>query len=253
MKIVSYNLNGIRAAIKKGLLEWITTENPDIICIQETKAQPEDVDLADFEEAGYSGHWYSAVKKGYSGVLTLTKTEPERVETGMGIQLYDNEGRVIRTDFPGFTLLNCYFPSGTSGDARQAVKMEFLDDFYEWIRELKDTKSQLIIAGDYNIAHTPNDIHDPIRNKNTSGFKPEERAWMDKWFASGFTDPFRKLHPEKTEYSWWSYRAAARARNKGWRIDYISVSDNLASSIKGLRHANEAIHSDHCPVVLEVG
>lgn len=253
MKIVSYNVNGIRAALRKGINEWVAAEQPDIICIQETKAKPSDVDLSKFEELGYEGHWFSAEKKGYSGVLTLTKTAPENVETGMGVHLYDNEGRIIRTDFKDFTLLNCYFPSGTSGDARQAIKMEFLDDFYEWIRELKETKGKLIIAGDYNIAHTPKDIHDPVRNKNTSGFKPEERAWMDKWFDSGFTDPFRKMHPEKIEYSWWSYRAAARSRNKGWRIDYISVSDNLASSIKALRHANEAVHSDHCPVVLEVG
>lgn len=252
MKIVSYNVNGIRAALRKGITEWIAGENPDIICIQETKAQPEDVDLAELEEAGYQGHWYSAEKKGYSGVLTLTKSDPERVETGMGVHLYDNEGRIIRTDFPDFTLLNCYFPSGTSGDHRQAIKMEFLADFHEWIKELREKCPRLVIAGDYNIAHTPNDIHDPVRNKNTSGFKPEERAWMDKWFDSGFIDPFRKIHPDKIEYSWWSYRAAARARNKGWRIDYISVSDNLAPSVKALRHANEAVQSDHCPVVLEM-
>ena len=253
MKIVSYNLNGIRAAMRKGLEEWIAEEGPDILCIQETKAQPEDVDLSSLRAMGYHAFWHSAEKKGYSGVLTLTKLQPKNVVIGMDIEEYDREGRVIRTDFENFSLLNCYFPSGTTGDERQAVKMRFLDDFYEWIGGLKEEVPPLIIAGDYNIANTAMDIHDPVRNKNTSGFKPEEREWMDKWFDSGFSDPFRILYPEKIEYSWWSYRAAARARNKGWRIDYISVDNNLREKVRELRHSNEAVHSDHCPVVLELG
>ncbi|TVR88635.1 MAG: exodeoxyribonuclease III [Saprospirales bacterium] len=253
MKIVSYNLNGIRAAMRKGLHTWIGSEKPDVICIQETKAQPEDVDLTPFEEMGYHPFWHSAEKKGYSGVLTMSLEKPRSTEIGMGVEQYDREGRVIRTDFKDFSALNCYFPSGTSGDARQAVKMQFLEDFYDWARDLKKSIPRLVIPGDYNIANTAKDIHDPVRNKNTSGFKPEEREWMDKWFESGFSDPFRLLNPEKIEYSWWSYRAASRKRNKGWRIDYISVSDELKGSIKDLRHAHEAVHSDHCPVVLELG
>ncbi len=252
MKIVSYNVNGIRAAFRKGIDEWIAKENPDIICIQETKARPSDLDLSPLNKMGYSDHWFSAEKKGYSGVLTLTRERPDEVVKGISHSLYDSEGRVIRTDFGEYTLLNCYFPSGTSGDARQAIKMEFLDDFYQLIEELKKTRPKLIIAGDYNIAHTPQDIHDPVRNKNTSGFKPEERVWMDKWFGSGFTDPFREFNPDKIEYSWWSYRAASRKRNKGWRIDYISVSDVLKDKITSAHHANEAVHSDHCPVVLNL-
>ncbi|TVR77874.1 MAG: exodeoxyribonuclease III [Saprospirales bacterium] len=252
MKIASYNLNGIRAALRKGLEEWIIEENPDILCIQETKAQPDDLDLSSIRALGYHTYWHSAEKKGYSGVLTLTKLQPNNVVIGLNIDEYDREGRVIRLDFDEFSLLNCYFPSGTTGEERQAVKMRFLDDFYHWIEELKNEVPALIIAGDYNIANTALDIHDPVRNKNTSGFKPEEREWMDKWFDSGFSDPFRLLYPEKIEYSWWSYRAAARARNKGWRIDYISVSDELKEQVRDLRHANEAVHSDHCPVILEM-
>ncbi len=252
MKIVSYNLNGIRAAIRKGLVDWVAMEKPDVLCFQETKARREDVELKEFRDLGYGAFWHSAEKKGYSGVLTLSLEDPVNTEIGMGVEEYDREGRIIRTDFRGFSLLNCYFPSGTSGDERQAVKMRFLEDFFSWAHELKKEVPKLVIAGDYNIANTPLDIHNPERNKNTSGFKPEEREWMDQWFDSGFADPFRLLHPEKVEYSWWSYRAASRKRNKGWRIDYISVSDALEGSVKDLRHANEAVHSDHCPVVLEL-
>lgn len=253
MKIVSYNVNGIRAALRKGLIDWIDEENADVICIQEIKARAEDVKLSEIEERGYFPYWHPAEKKGYSGVLTLSKQKPNQVIRGMGIEEFDSEGRILRTDFGDITLLNCYFPSGTSGDLRQAVKMEFLDEFFNWAHQLKGTRPYLLVAGDYNIAHTEKDIHNPVRNKNTSGFKPEERAWMSKWFDSGFTDPFRALHPDKVEYSWWSYRAAARERNKGWRIDYISTSDNLSKRIVSLRHASEAVHSDHCPVVLELG
>lgn len=253
MKFVSYNVNGIRAALRKGLIDWIDKENPDVICIQEIKAREEDVDLSDIMERGYIPHWHSAEKRGYSGVLTLSKQNPDQVLRGMGIGEFDSEGRILRTDYGQLTLLNCYFPSGTSGDHRQAIKMKFLDEFFVWAHQLKKTRPNLIVAGDYNIAHTEIDIHNPVQNKNTSGFKPEERDWMSKWFDSGFTDPFRLLHEDKIEYSWWSYRAAARKRNKGWRIDYISTSDNLSKRIVSLRHANEAVHSDHCPVVLELG
>lgn len=252
MKIVSYNVNGIRAAFRKGMEDWIAEENPDIICIQETKARPTDLDLSALNKRGYRDFWYSADKKGYSGVLILTRERPDEVIKGMSHPLYDSEGRVIRMDIGAYTFLNGYFPSGTTGDERQAVKMQFLDDFSNMIEELKKTRPHLIVAGDYNIAHTPQDIHDPVRNKNTSGFKPEERAWMDQWFGSGFTDPYRALNPDKIEYSWWSYRAASRKRNKGWRIDYISVSDSLKDKIISAHHANEAVHSDHCPVVLNL-
>jgi len=253
VKIVSYNVNGIRAAEKKGLTEWIGNNDIDIVCLQEVKAMEDQFDASGLEELGYSHrNWNSAEKKGYSGVAIFTKKAPDYVEAGCGIEKYDSEGRILRADFGDWTVLNCYFPSGSSGDIRQDFKMEFLADFQNWIDELKKSRPQLIIVGDYNIAHTENDIHNPKSNKNTSGFKPEEREWMTEWLANGFTDAFRAVHPEKTEYSWWSYRAAARARNKGWRIDYQSVSNNISDHIKDAGQYNDAVHSDHCPVFLEI-
>jgi exodeoxyribonuclease-3 len=251
-RIISYNINGIRAGLKKGLLDWMQEEDFDIVCFQETKAQPEQIDAGAFEALGYHHYWHSAEKKGYSGVGTLSKREPDDVILGCGIEKYDREGRILRTDFGEVTLLNCYFPSGTSGDERQGFKMEFLADFFRWIRELKAERPNLIILGDYNIAHTEIDIHDPVRNKKNSGFLPEEREWMSKWFDNGFTDAFRHLHPEKVQYSWWSYRAAARKRNKGWRIDYQSVSDPLKDKLEKACQLTEAVHSDHCPVFVEI-
>ncbi len=252
ISIISYNVNGIRAAINKSFDQWLAEENPDIICLQESKAQPEQVDFAFAEKLGYHHYWHSAEKKGYSGVVTLSKVQPDRVVEGCGIEKYDQEGRIIRTDFGDWTLLNCYFPSGTTGDIRQQVKYEFLDDFFYWVEELKKERSKLIVVGDYNIAHTENDIHSPKTNQNSSGFLPEERAWMTKWFGNGFTDAFRQVHPEKTEYSWWSYRANARANNKGWRIDYQSVTNNLKEKVIDVRHLGEVKHSDHCPVWMKI-
>jgi exodeoxyribonuclease-3 len=250
LKIISYNINGIRAGIRKGLIDWLKEGDYDIVCFQETKATVEQVDAGVFEELGYHQHWCSAEKKGYSGVLTLSKQAPDQVVAGCGLDVYDLEGRILRTDFDDWTLLNCYFPSGTSGDVRQDFKMQFLDDFYNYIESLRKERSKLVIVGDYNIAHEAIDIHDPVRNKKSSGFLPEERAWMTKWFDNGFVDSFRYLNPEKVEYSWWSYRANARANNKGWRIDYQSVSDNLKDHLREAYHLSEAKHSDHCPVYL---
>jgi len=192
--IVTYNVNGIRAALKKGLDEYIRTTQPDIVCIQETKAQPEQVDLQTFQDLGYHPHWHSADKKGYSGVLTMSKERPSQVEAGCGIPEYDAEGRILRTDFGEWTLLNCYWPSGTTGDARQDFKMTSLADFKQWVNALQQERPKLIIVGDYNIAHTELDIHDPKSNKKTSGFLPEERKWLTDWFDSGFTDAFRYCH-----------------------------------------------------------
>lgn len=251
-KIISYNLNGIRAAIKKGFIDWLKAEDFDIICIQETKAHQEQVDLSELDDMGYKAYWHSAQKKGYSGVLTLSKQDAVHVEIGCGIEKYDQEGRIIRTDFDGWSLLNCYFPSGTSGTERQDFKYEFLDDFYNWIQELKKVHPNLLVLGDYNIAHTEIDIHNPKSNKKSSGFLPEERAWLTKWFENGFTDAFRFLNPEKVEYSWWSFRANARANNKGWRIDYQSITEPLIEKLKSAHHLNEAKHSDHCPVFIEI-
>ncbi|MCB0521254.1 MAG: exodeoxyribonuclease III [Lewinellaceae bacterium] len=252
LTIISYNVNGIRAAMGKSLFDWVAGHDADIVCLQETKAQPEQVDFAPIDALGYKHYWHSAEKKGYSGVATFSKREPDKVVVGCGMEKYDREGRILRTDFGDWSLLNCYFPSGTSGEERQAFKYEFLDDFFNWINELKKERPKLIIVGDYNIAHTENDIHSPKTNQQSSGFLPEERAWMTKWFSHGFTDAFRQVHPEKVEYSWWSFRANARANNKGWRIDYQSVTDNLKDKVLDVRHVGEAVHSDHCPVWMQI-
>ncbi|MCB0704821.1 MAG: exodeoxyribonuclease III [Saprospiraceae bacterium] len=248
LSFVSYNVNGIRAALKKGFAEWTAENQFDLICLQETKAMRDQVDMQPIEDLGYHHYWHSAEKKGYSGVAIFSKKEPDQVITKTGIDLCDTEGRVIRADFGDWTVLNCYFPSGTSGDIRQDIKMQFLDEFLQWAQELRKERPKLLICGDYNIAHTKIDIHDPIGNKKSSGFLPEERAWMDKWLEAGFVDAYRHLNPEKIEYSWWSYRANARANNKGWRIDYLSVTENLKNTLLESRHLNQAMHSDHCPV-----
>lgn len=252
-KIISYNVNGIRAAEKKGLTDWISSNDFDIVCLQEVKATKDVAPLEAFEKIGFSHcYWHDAQKKGYSGVAIFSKKPADNIVVGCGIEKYDFEGRIIRADFGDLTILNCYFPSGTSGTARQDFKYEFLDDFFDWIEELKRERPKLIIVGDYNIAHTEADIHNPKSNKKSSGFLPEERAWMTKWFDSGFTDAFRFRNPETIEYSWWSYRANSRANNKGWRIDYQSVSNNLKEKIIKAYQMNDAVHSDHCPVCLEI-
>jgi len=233
MRIISYNVNGIRAAIKKGFIEWLQTDVADIICIQETKAMKDDVDYKSIEALGFDTYWFSADKKGYSGVAVFTKIHPDNVQFGNGIMQSDAEGRVIRLDFGELTLINAYFPSGTSGDERQTYKYQWLDEFLEYLNVLRQTRRKLIITGDYNIAHKEIDIHDPKGNKKSSGFLPGERAWMDKWFASGLIDSFRKIHPDAAgRYTWWSQRfPTVRLQNKGWRIDYISVTNSIAAQI----------------------
>jgi len=252
LHIITYNVNGIRAALAKGFAEWLAQNSFDIVCIQETKASPDQVGLLEFESLGYHYHWHPAEKKGYSGVATFSKKAPDKVVIGCGEPRFDYEGRILRTDFGDWSLLNCYFPSGTTGEVRQAVKYEFLDFFYNWIHELRKERPKLIVVGDYNIAHQNIDIHDPVGNKKSSGFLPEERAWMSKWFHNGFTDAFRYKHPAKVEYSWWSFRAGARGNNKGWRIDYQSVTDNLKDKILDAGHYMQVMHSDHCPVWMKI-
>ena len=253
MKIVSYNLNGIRSALRKGLTDWLVAENPDIVGVQELKAQPHQIEAAVFAEIGYPYcYWHAAEKPGYSGVGIIAKTEPDQVIAGCGIAEYDREGRVLRADFGDLTVLSCYFPSGTSGEARQAVKFRFLADMQTFISTLRESRPHLIILGDYNIAHTEQDIHNAKGNQKTSGFLPEERTWLTTWFDTGLIDAFRHANPTLQTYSWWSTRFNSRAQDKGWRIDYASLTPTLAQKLRAVRHANEAVHSDHCPVVLEL-
>ncbi|MFN8288928.1 MAG: exodeoxyribonuclease III [Chitinophagaceae bacterium] len=253
MRIISYNVNGIRAAIKKGFIDWLKTNPADVICLQETKAVQGDVDVKLIEAAGYQHHWFSAQKKGYSGVAVLTKVKPDNVEFGNGHSASDDEGRVIQLDFGKTRLINAYFPSGTSGDERQAFKYKWLDEFFVWLNKLKKKHPDLILCGDYNIAHKEIDIHDPKGNKNSSGFLPEEREWMTKFLDSGWVDTFRKFHPEPHRYSWWSQRfPSVRLNNKGWRIDYIAVTSPLEKQLKDAEIYPDVKHSDHCPVYLDI-
>ena len=251
MKILSYNVNGIRAALNKGFGDWLKDAAPDVICLQETKATKEQVDTAIFEELGYNHYWHSAQKKGYSGVAILTKDTPLNVQKGTGIEHMDFEGRVVRADFGYLSIISLYLPSGTNLH-RLDYKFKFMDDFQDYINTLKKESPNLVICGDYNICHRAIDIHDPVRNKNISGFLPAEREWIDGFINSGFVDSFRYLNPEPHQYSWWSYRANARKNNKGWRIDYNLVSENLKKNIKRAFLLPDAKHSDHCPVGLEL-
>ncbi|MEC8402881.1 MAG: exodeoxyribonuclease III [Bacteroidota bacterium] len=251
MKILSYNVNGIRAALNKGFAEWLSSADPDVVCLQETKALEDQVNTDLFEQMGYQHFWHSAQKKGYSGVAILTKTNPLNVQKGTGIEHMDFEGRVIRADYENVSVISLYLPSGTNLD-RLEHKFKFMDDFQGYIDALKKNHSRLVICGDYNICHRAIDIHDPVRNKNVSGFLPEERQWIDTFMNNGFVDSFRHLNPEPHQYSWWSYRANARNNNKGWRIDYNMVSENLKKNIKSAYLLPDAKHSDHCPVGVEL-
>lgn len=253
MRIISYNVNGIRAAIKKGFIDWLKTDPADIICLQETKAHRDDVDHKLLSDLGFHDYWFSAQKKGYSGVAVFSKIKADNVQTGTGHAVSDEEGRVIQLDFGKTRLINAYFPSGTSGDLRQTYKYQWLDEFFQYQEGLRKKTPNLILCGDYNIAHREIDIHDPKGNKNSSGFLIEERQWMDKLFDNGWIDTFREVHPEPHRYSWWSQRfPSVRLQNKGWRIDYINVTEPLKKKIKDAEIYPDVKHSDHCPVYLEV-
>lgn len=252
MKILTYNVNGIRSAVSKGLIDWLRSADADILCVQETKAQPEQIPVELFEELGYRSYIHSAVKKGYSGVAIFSKPTPRHVQYGLGIGKYDAEGRMIRADYDGFSVASVYHPSGSSGDYRQAFKMEWLDDFRGYVTDLKKSLPNLILSGDYNICHRPIDIHDPVRNATSSGFLPEEREWMTSFLDLGFIDSFRLFNPDPHHYTWWSFRANARAKNLGWRIDYHMVSEPLRDSLQRAVILPQARHSDHCPVMIEM-
>ena len=251
MKIISYNVNGIRAAINKGFIEWLRESNIDVICIQETKANKEQVEINLLEKIGYHNYWFSAQKKGYSGVAIFSKKPPNNVIYGTKINHIDYEGRVIQVDYDELSIISLYLPSGTNID-RLEYKFKFMKDFKEYIDDLKIRYPKLIICGDYNICHKEIDIHDPIRNKNVSGFLPVEREWLQKFIDSGFIDSFREYNSNPHQYSWWTYRANARANNKGWRIDYIMVSSHLKNKLNDAEILNDIVHSDHCPITISL-
>ena len=253
MKIISYNLNGIRSAINKGLFTWLQEESPDIVCFQELKAQEEHIDLITLQSLGYNYCYFNhAEKKGYSGVGVIAKCKPDYVKLGMDMPVYDREGRFIRLDYGDLTIINVYIPSGTTGDLRQDFKMQFLADFTDYILELRKVRKEILICGDYNICHKPIDINHPERHAKSSGFLPEEREWFDSFIATGMVDTFRVYNENPEMYSWWSYRAGARGKNLGWRIDYHLISEEARHRLKNASILNKVVHSDHCPVLVEM-
>ena len=248
MQVFTFNVNGIRAALNKGLLDWLRDANPDVLCIQEIKMDDPGLIEPLFTNLGYYCEWYPAEKKGYSGVAILSKIKPTSVTKGFGVNQYDSEGRTILAEFDQYSLVCAYFPSGTTGDARQSIKMDFLDDFFNYANQLKESGKPLLVAGDVNICHTEIDIHNPKANAKTSGFLPEERAWVGKFIDSGFLDSFRVINNEPHQYSWWSYRAGARGKNLGWRIDYIFTANLDKNRIIDSKIYSDVFMSDHCPV-----
>jgi exodeoxyribonuclease-3 len=251
-RIFSYNVNGIRSAVSKGLLDWLKHVDADILCIQETKAQAGQMHETDLLALGYKTYAFSARKKGYSGVAIISRIEPDHVEYGMNNPKYDCEGRVIRADFGDLSVISVYFPSGTTGGDRQVFKMEFLSDFHAYLNRLRQNRPNLVISGDYNICRLWIDIHNPEKQQNTSGFLPEEREWFQRFIDDRYIDSFREFNAEPHNYSWWSYRANSRENNKGWRIDYHVVTDALKSKLLSASILPEVVHSDHCPVLLEI-
>jgi exodeoxyribonuclease-3 len=233
-------------------MEFLRNENPDAVCFQELKATPDQINVSDFEDMGYSCYWYPAFKKGYSGTALLSRISPDFVSKGTGVDLFDSEGRVIRADFGNITLICAYFPSGTTGELRQSVKMEFLRDIEEYLNKLRVDRPQIILAGDFNICHKPIDINNPNRHLKTSGFLPEEREWFDNFVAAGWIDTFREFCTEPERYSWWSYRSGAKSKNLGWRIDYFLVTEALKPRLQNAGILDTVILSDHCPVILYV-
>ena len=251
MKIITWNVNGLRAALKKGVLSWILAQKADAICLQETRVLPfSQLSEKERDIPGYETIWNPAEKKGYSGTSTWTKRAVHEVNLGFGSPRFDVEGRVIRTRHPNFYLYNIYFPNGQRGHERVQYKLEFFDTLLEICDELHAEGESVIITGDFNIAHNEIDLKNDKSNHKTSGFLPEERAMVDKFMAHGFVDPFRELYPEKEQYSWWSYRGGARSRNVGWRIDYFLISENLLPRVKDVIIHDDVTGSDHCPTEL---
>ena len=252
MKIITWNVNGLRAALKKGVLEWIVEQSPDAMCLQETRVLPEQLTEEQREVPGYEIIWNPAEKKGYSGVSTWMKESAREVELGLGEERFDVEGRVIRTRHPDFYLYNIYFPNGQRSLNRVEYKLEFYENLLKTCDELHAAGKSVVITGDFNTAHNEIDLKNHKANHKNTGFLPEERAMIDRYLEHGFVDPFRHLYPEKEQYSWWSYRGGARSRNVGWRLDYFLISENLLPLVQDVIIHDDAMGSDHCPVELQI-
>ena len=251
MKLYSWNVNGIRAAQRKGFLQWLETTAPDILCVQETKAMPEQLDPELRDPPGYHTWWAAAEKKGYSGVGLFSKTAPREVRIGLGISEFDREGRTIIVEYDDFVLLGAYFPNGSRDHSRVPFKMAYKAAFLEYCNQLRAQGKKIIFCGDVNTAHQEIDLARPKQNKNTTGFLAEERVWIDEVISAGYLDTFRYLYPERAgAYSWWSYIGGARQRNVGWRLDYFFVSADLASRVQDAAIHPQVMGSDHCPVSL---
>ena len=255
MKIVSYNLNGWRAALRKGLPDWLATAAPDVLLVQEIKAGSEPLDVSALTALGYRAYLHPARRPGYSGVASFSRRELRRVVAGCGESRYDDEGRVLRLDFEGLSVLNVYMPSGTSGPARQTFKVAWLHWFRAYLARLRadPTVGPLVVGGDFNCCQAALDLHNPQANQRSPGYTPEERQWFADLLADGFVDSFRALHPEAAgHYSWWSYRAGSRARNVGWRLDHLLLDATLRPRLRAAGLWPDALHSDHCPAWLEL-
>ncbi len=252
MEIVTFNVNGLRAILKKNFMDWFKNQNPDILCLQEIKASKEQVNADIIEVEDYNVYWNSAERPGYSGVLTFSKEPPADIQFGLGIDRFDKEGRLIRTKFPEFTLLNVYFPNGKMSDERLKFKLDYYDAFLEFSENLKKSGEELIITGDFNTAHKEIDLANPKENEKYSGFLPIEREWMDKFVSYGYIDTFRHFHPDPKQYTWWTYRFKARERNIGWRIDYFFVTKGLIDKVQDSTILKDVYGSDHAPILLKL-
>ena len=252
MKLISWNVNGVRAVVKKGFLDWLDQEQPDILCLQETKAHIDQLAAEILTDHGYHTFWHSGERRGYSGVATFCKEEPLYVQEGLGIERYDAEGRVLLTEHENFLLYNIYFPNGQKDDERLQYKLDFYDDLLPIINEQVESGNNVVVTGDWNTAHHPIDLARPKQNVNTSGFMPIEREKLDMYVENGWIDTFRLFHPEGDRYSWWTYRFGARERNVGWRIDYFFVNEGFVDNVEDADIHDEVMGSDHCPVSLEL-
>jgi exodeoxyribonuclease-3 len=252
VKLASWNVNGIRAAARKDFIPWMDSVGADLVCIQESKATKAQLTEDLLHPLGYHSYWNSAEKAGYSGVAIYSKKEPLRIQNGLGFPELDTEGRVITLEFPDFVLVNSYFPNSQRDHARLGFKLKFCNQMFSYLEALRSQQKNVVICGDFNIAHRPIDLRNPKANEDNAGFLPEERAWMDEFLSRGYVDGFRKFNPGPDQYTWWSYRPGVREKNIGWRLDYFVVDQEMSSRLKSVDHQSKVMGSDHCPVVMEL-